>query len=317
MDEASRDARLAGIELGGTKAIAALAEGGTIVEVRVVPTGAPRETLGELNSILREWDRRAGLDALGIASFGPIDLNRGSVEHATILDTPKDGWAGAKVGAALTAGLRCPWSIDTDVNAAALAEFRRGSAVGCASVCYVTVGTGVGGGLVIEGRPVHGALHPELGHIRLRRAEGDRFAGICRFHADCVEGLVSGPAIAARFAEQAEMIPDEHPGWAHVAFDLGQLAASIFLTTSAERIVLGGSIPLGRPFLLPLMRARALEALMGYLRYLDSHTIEQAIVLSCLGAEAGPVGAITLAEEALHQAGREYFFFGPRSRTCC
>jgi len=304
MNERLQSTLLAGIELGGTKAIAALAENGRLIEQRTVPAGAPRDTLGELNAILREWDLR-GLDALGIASFGPVDLNPASPEYATILNTPKDGWAGAKVGAALTAGLGCPWSIDTDVNAAALAEFRRGSAVGCASVCYITVGTGVGGGLVIDGRPVHGALHPEIGHLRLRRAEGDPFAGTCRFHADCVEGLVSGPALAARFAGAAETIPNEHPGWAQVAFDLGQLAASILLTTSAERIVLGGSVPFARPFLLPPVRGYALEALSGYLAYLDSRTIQQAIVFSCLGAEAGPLGAITVAEDALRQARRK------------
>lgn len=292
-------ARLAGIELGGTKAIAVLADDGSIVEQLAIPTAEPEETLAQLNAVLREWDAADKLAALGIASFGPVRLDPASADYAQMLDTPKPGWRGAAVGERLTAGLDCPWTIDTDVNAAGLAEYRRGSAVGCDSLCYVTIGTGVGGGLVIGGRPVHGALHPEIGHLRLRRVPGDTFAGTCRFHSDCIEGLVSGPALAARFGAASNAAADDHPRWLHVAADLGELAASVLLTTSAERIVFGGSVALGRPFLLPFIRAHALVALGGYLPHFKRETAEDMIVLSCLGASAGPMGAIALAEEAL------------------
>lgn len=136
--------RLAGIELGGTKAIAVLTEGDALVAQRTFPTGVPQDTLGELNAVLHEWNDSARLDALGIASFGPIDLNPASSNYARMLDTPKPGWSDVPIGGPLAAGLGCPWSIDTDVNAAALAEYSRGSAIGCESVCYITIGTGVG-----------------------------------------------------------------------------------------------------------------------------------------------------------------------------
>lgn len=290
--------RLAGIELGGTKAIAVLAEDDAILDQRTFPTRAPQETLAELNGVLREWDAAAALDALGIASFGPVDVDQTSAGYATMLDTPKPGWARVEVGKAVTAGLDCPWTIDTDVNAAALAEFACGSAIGCDSVCYITLGTGVGGGLVIAGRPVHGAMHPEIGHLRLRRAPGDDFAGTCRFHQNCIEGLVSGPALAVRFGMAASDIPDDHPAWQSVAFDLGELAASVFLTTSANRVVLGGGVSLRRSFLLPFIRRHVVERLGGYLPHIGFGSVDAAIVLTSLGEQAGPVGAVQLARRA-------------------
>lgn len=295
-------ARLAGIELGGTKSIAVLAEGGSIVEQQTFPTAGPAETLALLNAVLREWHEAGKLAALGIASFGPVRLDPASDDYATMLDTPKPGWSEVPIGEQLAAGLDCPWAIDTDVNAAALAEYGRGSAMGCDSLCYVTIGTGVGGGLVIGGRPVHGALHPEIGHLRLRRAPGDSFAGVCRFHSDCIEGLVSGPALAARFGAPAEAVADDHPFWAHVAADLGELAASILLTTSAERIVFGGSVALGRRLLLPLIREHVVTVLGGYLPDFSERTAADVIVLSSLEAAAGPLGAMALAHHALESA---------------
>ena len=290
--------RLAGVELGGTKAIAVLAEGDAILEQRTIPTGAPEETLTRLNGALREWDDAATLDALGIASFGPVDLDPASTGYATMLDTPKPGWRKVPIGKILAGGLDCPWALDTDVNAAALAEYGRGSAIGCDSICYITVGTGVGGGLVIGGRPVHGALHPEIGHLRLRRAPGDAFAGTCRFHQDCIEGLVSGPALAVRFGMAARDIPDDHPAWQAVAFDIGELAASIFLATSANRVVLGGGVSLRRSFLVPLIRRHVVDRLGGYLPHIDVETVDAAIVLTSLGEDAGPIGALELARIA-------------------
>jgi fructokinase len=290
--------RLAGIELGGTKAIAVLAENHRIIEQCTLPTGIPDKTLEHLNAELRRWDRHVPLDGLGIASFGPIQLDLGNPDLGRILNTPKPGWSGADVRTPLTSGLTCPCAIDTDVNAAALAECSVGSAVGCESVCYITIGTGVGGGLVIGGRAVHGALHPEIGHLRLRRAAGDGFAGICPFHSDCIEGLVSGPALAQRFGQPAAQIPDDDPRWDHVAWDLGELMASIILAVSPERIVLGGSVALARANLLDRIRNHAVLALGDYLRHVDQRTIEEVVVHSRLGPSAGPLGAITLAESA-------------------
>ena len=294
--------RLAGIELGGTKGIAVLAEGTRIVAQETVPTTYPEETLGALNAALREWNAQAPIEALGIASFGPVSLDARSMHFAHILDTPKPGWDNTDLAGPLLRGLGCPWRIETDVNAAALAEYRLGAAQDSASVCYVTIGTGVGGGLVVDGRPLHGALHPEIGHLCLRRSDGDTFAGACRFHGDCIEGLVSGPALARRFEMPGGEVPDDHPDWAHVANDLGELAASVILTTSADCIVFGGSVALGRAFLLPAIRARALERLGGYLRFASEDTMESIIGLARLGAAAGPTGAIVLADMAWHAA---------------
>jgi fructokinase len=237
-------ARLAGIELGGTKAIAVLAHGGEIVDTLTIPTGEMIATLGALRQQLGRWHAAAPLDAIGIASFGPVQLDRAQPHYGSILATPKAGWSSAPVADLLTAGLDCPWMIDTDVNGAALAEFQGGGGIGCDPLCYITLGTGVGGGLLIGGRPVHGAMHPELGHLRLRRAPGDTFAGVCPFHGDCVEGLVSGPALAARFGGNAAEVPDTHPGWDDVASDIAALCGAILLTTAAKRILLGGSIAL-------------------------------------------------------------------------
>lgn len=294
-------AALAGIELGGTKAIAVLSDGQQVIAQETIPTGAPEETLGALNDILRSWDRERGMEGLGIASFGPIGLDPASADYGRILDTPKPGWSDTAVAQLLLCGLECPWLIDTDVNAAALAEYRLGAAQGCDSVCYITIGTGIGGGLVIGGRPVHGAMHPEIGHLRLRRVPGDEFPGACRFHVDCVEGLVSGPALAARFGMAGEAISDGEPGWSRVAADLGQLAAAILLTTSADRIVLGGSVSLRRQFLLPMLCEEAVRSLGGYLPHVDAAKIGNIVVLAALGDHAGPMGAIELARMARAQ----------------
>lgn len=294
--------RLAGVELGGTKAIAVLAENGHVIRQVTVPTAGPHETLERLSGVLREWNREVPLQGLGIASFGPVQLHADRPDFATILQTPKPGWSGADIAGPLTWDLTCPWTIDTDVNAAALAEYRYGSAIGCDSVCYITVGTGVGGGLVIGGRAVHGALHPEMGHLRLRRTADDSFAGSCRFHGDCIEGLVSGPALAGRFGMPAPSIADDHPTWRHVASDMGELVAAVLLMTAAEKVVFGGSVPLARAFLLGGIRNHAVVGLSGYLPHIDSCTIDEAVVISPLGTLAGPLGAVALAELAANSA---------------
>ena len=292
-------ARFAAVELGGTKAIAVLAQGDRIVDRRVIPTIAPGPTLARLRRQLDQWHADAPLAALGIASFGPIQLDPAHPDFGNILATPKPGWAGAPVAVVLTRGIACPWRIDTDVNGAALAEYRWGAGAQCSSLCYVTIGTGLGGGVLLEGRPVLGAMHPEIGHLRLRRVADDPFAGACPFHGDCIEGLVSGPALRARFGMDPTDAADTHPVWRHVAADIAELCGAILLTTSAQRILFGGSVALSRPFLLPWVRARVVEQLGAYLPFLDSGSADRIIQPAALGAEAGPLGAIALAQAAL------------------
>lgn len=288
----------AGVELGGTKSIAVLARGREIIAQHVVPTTSPRETQRELSAQLAIWARDPGFAALGIASFGPLQLVAGAPGFGTMLPTPKQGWGGAPVADMFTDGLDCPWLIDTDVNAAALAEYLWGAGFGRSSVCYITIGTGVGGGLVIGGKPVHGAMHPEIGHLKLRRADGDTFEGVCPFHGDCIEGLVSGPALAARLGADPVTVPDSDPRWRLVASDLAELASAVLLTTSAQRILIGGGVGMAREGLLRQVRAFAIERLAGYLPFFDDSSAENIIRLPALGADAGPLGAVALAQAA-------------------
>lgn len=289
----------AGVELGGTKSIVVLAREREIVDRAVIPTGARVQTLRALSDQLRAWQDDTSFVALGIASFGPLQLSPHDPDFGRMLPTPKIGWQSAPITETLTRGLDCPWWIDTDVNAAALAEYHWGAGAGQSSVCYITIGTGVGGGLVIDGRPIHGAMHPEIGHLQLRRASAVPFPGTCPFHGDCIEGLVSGPALAARMGGDPAAVPDGDPRWEPVVCDIAELACAILLTTSAQRILIGGGVGMARPFFLEGVRLKALERLAGYLPFFNAASAEEIIRAPALGSEAGPMGAITLAHAAL------------------
>lgn len=296
----SSDSELvAGVELGGTKTIVALGSGSRVVASETIPTGTPAATLDAANAILVRWATTQPVRALGIAAFGPVALDPGSPRFGQTLATPKQGWDGVDLPAALTRGLTLPWALDTDVNAAAMAEHRWGAATGLDAFWYVTIGTGVGGGLLIDGKPLHGALHPEVGHMRLRRVPGDAFAGHCPFHGDCIEGLVSGPALAARFGEPVEGVGEDDPRWHDVADDLAELAAALLLATSPRAILFGGTVSLRRPSLMPLLRQTAAGRLAGYLPFVSAATVDEIIRPAGLGADAGPLGAIALAASAL------------------
>jgi fructokinase len=171
--------------------------------------------------------------------------------------------------------------------------------VGRSVVVYLTVGTGIGGGVVIDGQPVHGLVHPEIGHLRVRRAVGDDFAGVCPFHGDCLEGLASGPAIAARSGAPAETLADDHPVWPRVAGELGEMAASLILTLSPQRILIGGGVGMGKPFLFPMIRAATLESLGGYVAGVTPYSLSRIIRQPALGDRAGPLGAIALGLAAM------------------
>lgn len=286
---------VAGIELGGTKGIALISDGQNILARHSVPTTTPQDTLGALADQLRYWYAQRRFDALGIASFGPLRLDRTAPDFGHMLATPKPGWRGVDIAGVLAKDLPCPVAIDTDVNGAALAEWHWGAGRDCSSLCYLTLGTGVGGGFVINGQPLHGGLHPEIGHALIRRRAGDDFPGICPFHGDCIEGLVSGPALHARFGAAAEHVASTDPRWKDVAPDLAQLMAIILLTTSAQRILIGGGVGIGQSHLLPLIHERTLSLLNGYLPHVDATTIGAIIRQPALGADAGPMGAVALA----------------------
>ena len=293
------ETRVAAVELGGTKSIAILADGNTVLDQVPVPTTTPEETLPRLRDQLKAWYAEKPFSAIGIASFGPVQLRKQWDNFGSILKTPKPYWTNANVAAQLVSSFECPWAIDTDVNGAALAEYRWGAGQGCSSICYITIGTGVGGGLVINGQPVHGYMHPEIGHIRTRRSANDTFSGACPFHGDCIEGLISGPALAARFGRPMTEVGDADPLWRLVADDIAELVSTLLLTTSAERVLFGGGVSTSRPFLLPLVQKRTHELLAGYLPIPQADDFASIIRPAGLGSLAGPLGAVALAHSAL------------------
>lgn len=294
------DPHIFGLELGGTKCIALRAEGRRIIDSVTIPTTTPGETLGVVDAVFDEWRRARQPDALGIASFGPVGVDRRRSDWGFVLNTPKAGWAGTDIAHRYRRLLGVEIGFDTDVNAAALAEAIWGGAVGTSCNAYITLGTGVGVGLVIHGRPMHGWLHPELGHLKARRLVGDGFKGICPFHGDCIEGLISGPAIAARCGTPGDQIDDDHPVWSAIAHDLGELIASLILTVSPERIALGGGIACARPWLVERSRQAAILSLGGYFNDLP-RDIDIIVDLATLGNRAGPLGAIAVGNAA-HEA---------------
>lgn len=287
--------RFGGIELGGTKTVVVLGADDTIVERRRFPTTTPGETMERAIQTLAEWHDAQPLDGIGIASFGPVQVDPADPNHGFVLTTSKPGWSGADVAGPVRSRFDCPVGLDTDVNAAALAEYHRGAARGCSSMVYLTIGTGVGGGLVIDGRPVHGRLHPEIGHVRLRRGAFAQFDGACPFHGDCIEGLVSGPALAARFGCDPAEVASDDPRWDPVCADLAELFAMLVLTLSPSRIVVGGGVVLGQPNILTRCAVILPRILGGYLPDYDEEAVRALLVPPENGDDAGPRGALLLA----------------------
>ena len=301
-DQAPRaaDAPFAGVELGGTKCIAILARGpDAILDECRIPTTTPEETLGRIEAAL---DRFGAFAALGVASFGPVSIERGAADYGFITATPKHGWRHTDVAQRLRRRYDVPTGFHTDVTGAALGEGRWGAAVGLADFAYVTVGTGIGVGLIAGGRPVDGMTHGELGHVRPVRRAGDDWPGHCPFHGDCVEGLASGPAIAARTGRPAPELPADDPAWESVVHVLGQLLHVLVMTGVPRRIVLGGGVMTGNAHLFPRLRAALEESLAGYVQRPELEDLASYVVPAALGGNAGPLGAIVLAEMAAAEA---------------
>ena len=295
------DPIVAGVELGGTKTIAVISRGREILDRARWPTRGPGDTLRTVSRWLDAKTEQSPVAAIGIASFGPLDLETSSPTFGRIRQTPKAGWSGVDVLAALSADRAVPIGFDTDVAGAALAEGRWGAAVGADVHIYLTIGTGVGAGVVVAGKPVHGLVHPEIGHVRLRRAVHDAFPGLCPFHGDCIEGLVSGPAITARAGEAVDGLVGSDPLWDAVASDLSELMVVLILMVSPQRIVIGGGVAERRPLLFPRIHSRTAELLGGYLPGQLAHQLQQLIVPPRLGADAGPLGAVALALDAVRK----------------
>ncbi len=295
----------AGVELGGTKCICILGSGPEDIRAREqLPTRDPPATLAQIAEILARWNSGAEpLAAIGIASFGPLDLRAGSRSFGRIGMTPKQNWAHTDLASYFTQRFAVPVGITTDVIGAALAEGRWGAGHGLSDFAYVTVGTGVGVGLIHDGRPLIGAHHPELGHARIARAPGDDWPGHCSFHGPCVEGLASGPAIEARCGVVAVDLPPESPVWSLVAHALGQLSHLLVVSVAPQRILMGGGVLSHRAHLFPEIRRCLRASLNGYLDIAEvNESLEDFIVPPGLAADAGPLGALAVAIDTHKQA---------------
>jgi fructokinase len=289
------------IEAGGTKFVCAIGTGPEDLRRDIrFPTGEPDAAIGRAIDFFREAVRDYGpLSAVGIGSFGPLDLRPGSPTRGHITSTPKPGWSGTPLAGRIEEALGVPVAFDTDVNAAALGEWQWGAGRGLDAVAYVTVGTGIGGGAVYAGQPLHGMLHPELGHLPMPRdPERDPFGGVCPFHGDCLEGLASGPALEARWGMPAPDLDVDHPAWQLEADYLALACLSIALTLSPQRIVLGGGV-MEQRHLFPLVRRRYESALGGYLPDTPAAAADTYIVPPGLGHRSGLLGALALGLRAV------------------
>ncbi|MGE0815533.1 MAG: ROK family protein [Vicinamibacterales bacterium] len=296
---------LGAIELGGTKCLAVVGTGPDDVRAEArVPTTSPSATLGALVAFfVAARDRLGPIAALGIGSFGPVDLAPASATWGAITTTPKAGWGNTDVTGPFRAALGMPIAFDTDVNAAALGEARHGAGRGVGSLLYLTVGTGIGGGAIVHGRPIHGLTHPEMGHVPVPRDPGrDPFPGNCPFHGDCLEGLASGPAIHARWGQPAETLPPHHPAWELEARYLALALQGFVCTLSPERIVMGGGV-MSHPGLLPLIRCELTTLLNAYIPSPAlGRDIDRYVVGPALGHRSGVAGALALAADAAQGA---------------
>lgn len=287
----------AGVELGGTKCICTLASGPQdIREQHVVPTSDPGTTMKQIRTVLEAWWQGPGFEALGIASFGPLGLDRARQDYGQVLATTKPGWPGADVAGTLARDFPVPMAFDTDVNGAALAERRWGAGRGLDDFAYMTVGTGVGVGLIVNGAPLRGFGHCEMGHLRVPRLAGDTWPSSCRFHDDCVEGLASGSALqlALEGRSPAELAPED-PLWARIVDAVAKLCHAMATSTAPRRIVIGGGVFAAQPHLMPRIEPALRASLAGYLVLPEG----PYVVAPELGAQAGPLGPIALAQDVL------------------
>ncbi|MBO2515898.1 MAG: fructokinase [Clostridiales bacterium] len=286
------------LEAGGTKMVLSTGnENNELLERVSIPTETPDITIPRMT----EWFAAHGISSLGIGTFGLVDLNPASDTYGWITSTPKFAWRNCPLMPLMQEKLGVPVRIDTDVNAAALAEYRLGAARGMHSCLYVTVGTGIGGGLIIGDRLVHGMMHPEAGHMLLRSASGDPSPdGICPYHKGCAEGLASGPAIEKRWGIPARDLPEDHIAWAIVADYIAQMCVNAVCTVSPEIIILGGGV-MHQRHLFPLIRKRVRELLNDYICVPQiTKKIDEYIVSPGLGDDSGAIGALLLAIDAVH-----------------
>jgi len=294
-----------GIEAGGTKFVCAVASGPDDFRAEIrFPTTTPDETLAQAIDFFRAQHAQEPLQAIGVACFGPIDPNPASPTFGFVTTTPKPHWAHTDVVGRLQAALHLPVGFDTDVNGAALGEHRWGAAQGLDTFVYLTIGTGLGGGGMVNGRLLHGLMHSEMGHMRVPHdRERDPYPGQCTYHGDCWEGLACGPAIEGRWQTKGQHLAPDHPAWALEAHYLALGVVNIIMTLSPQRIIMGGGV-MDQQQIFPMLRREVQTLLNGYIQKPAVQAeIDHYITPPGLGNRAGVLGAIALAMDAAQQAG--------------
>jgi len=286
-----------GIEAGGTKFICAVGTGPNDLQALTqFPTTTPEITLGQVVDYFKEQRKTADLDSIGIGTFGPVDLNPASSTYGFITTTPKPSWSNTDFKGIIERELDLPVVIDTDVNAAALGEHKWGAAQNLHTFLYLTIGTGIGGGGMLDGRLMHGLTHPEMGHIRIpHNWDKDPFPGFCPYHGDCFEGLAAGPSIQNRYGVRGETLPEDHPAWGLLAEYVALALNNFICTLSPQRIILGGGV-MGQDHLLKGTRKNVQDLLNGYVNAREIlEDIDHYIVRPDLKGRAGVLGSIALA----------------------
>jgi fructokinase len=291
----------AGIEAGGTKWVCIIAKSpGEILASKRFPTTSPGETIAAAIDFFRSQEKEnIKFRAVGIGSFGPLDLNPESETYGCITSTPKPGWQGTNLVDKFEQAFHLPVGFDTDVNAAALGESLWGAGQGYSDFIYLTVGTGIGGAAVVNSRLIHGLVHPEMGHILIPHdRQVDPFPGVCFYHGDCLEGLANGPAIAERWGRKGEQLPPDHPAWQLEAQYLALGLMNLICTLSPQRIILGGGV-MNQGQLFPLIRTKVQQLLNDYITAPEIYEkIDEFIVAAGLGNRSGSLGAVALAQQA-------------------
>ena len=287
-----------GIEAGGTKFVCAVGTGPDDIRAKTrFPTTTPEETIDKAINFFYEKMKKEPLGGIGIASFGPVDLDKNSPTYGYITTSPKPGWANTDFAGNVQKALGLPVAFDTDVNGAALGEHLWGAAQGCDTFIYLTVGTGIGGGGMLNGGLIHGLVHPEMGHLRIpHNTEKDPFEGCCPYHGDCLEGLASGESMERRWGCRAEELPAGHPGWELEAEYLALGLNNLIVTLSPQRIIIGGGLT-NNPDLLPMVRDKVSRILNGYVASPQvTQNIHRYIIPPALGDLSGVLGAIGLVK---------------------
>lgn len=286
--------RLGALETGGTKMVCAIGdEKGNVYEKVIFETKTPGETVPELIAFFKERK----IDALGIGCFGPIDLDEESETYGYITSTPKPGWGNYNILGAFKEALSCPVGFDTDVNASVLGEVTFGQAKGKKCVIYLTIGTGIGAGIYIEGKLLHGMLHPEAGHVLIQRRKEDTYKGKCPYHENCLEGLASGPAMEERWGQKANLLHEKQEVWDLEAWYVAQALTGYVLTLSPDMIILGGGVMYQRQ-LFPMIRKYVTDILNGYVKTKELSDMDNYIVPESLEGNQGILGCFELAKNS-------------------